>query len=231
SRCCRRFRHSCCSTPAISVRLCTSRQSSSSPREPSGVCFQRARWCRSWLQGSLRMPRATGPLPTNISSRPAASPTAFRTGCSSRPPTTGTAGCFGKMPPHSINRAARQCSNRRPATSPRSAWYSTRGSQHGRLVHNPPPANLPFTEHVGSNRGRKKMQPRLTDASTPTALLLAWGHGDRTAFDRLIPLVHAELHRLAHRYMAGEHGGHTLQTSALRNQAYLRFVYIHHNPW
>lgn len=75
------------------------------------------------------------------------------------------------------------------------------------------------------------MQPRLTDASTPTALLLAWGHGDRTAFDRLIPLVHAELHRLAHRYMAGEHGGHTLQTSALVNEAYLRLVDITQVQW
>src|SRR5713226_53208 len=57
-----------------------------------------------------------------------------------------------------------------------------------------------------------------------TGLLLAWGEGDRTALDRLIPLVHDELHRMAHRYMRGEREGHTLQTTALINEAYLRLV-------
>ena len=57
-----------------------------------------------------------------------------------------------------------------------------------------------------------------------TGLLLAWGEGDRTALDRLIPLVHNELHRMAHRYMSGEREGHTLQTTALINEAYLRLV-------
>ena len=57
-----------------------------------------------------------------------------------------------------------------------------------------------------------------------TGLLLAWGEGDRTALDRLIPLVHDELHRMAHRYMSGEREGHTLQTTALINEAYLRLV-------
>jgi len=53
---------------------------------------------------------------------------------------------------------------------------------------------------------------------------VAWGQGDRSAVDRLLPLVHDELHRLAHRYMAGERAGHTLQTSALVNEAYLRLI-------
>ena len=57
-----------------------------------------------------------------------------------------------------------------------------------------------------------------------TGLLLAWGEGDRTALDRLIPLVHDELQRMAHRYMSGEREGHTLQTTALINEAYLRLV-------
>src|SRR5207237_9560673 len=57
-----------------------------------------------------------------------------------------------------------------------------------------------------------------------TGLLLAWGEGDRTALDRLIPLVHDELHRMAHRYMSGERDGHTLQTTALINEAYLLLV-------
>lgn len=57
-----------------------------------------------------------------------------------------------------------------------------------------------------------------------TQLLLAWSGGDASALDRLIPLVYDELHRLAHRYMARERTGHTLQTTALVNEAYLRLV-------
>jgi RNA polymerase sigma factor (TIGR02999 family) len=57
-----------------------------------------------------------------------------------------------------------------------------------------------------------------------TELLLAWGEGDQAALDQLIPLVHAELHRLAKRYMAQERTGHTLQTTALVNEAYLRLI-------
>jgi len=57
-----------------------------------------------------------------------------------------------------------------------------------------------------------------------TELLLAWGRGDETALERLTPLVHAELRRMARRYMAGERADHTLQTSALVNEAYLRLV-------
>jgi RNA polymerase sigma factor (TIGR02999 family) len=69
------------------------------------------------------------------------------------------------------------------------------------------------------------------DLSTPTALLLAWGRGDKGAFDRLVPLVHDELHRLAHHYMAGERAGHTLQTSALVNEAYVRLIDINQVRW
>jgi RNA polymerase sigma-70 factor, ECF subfamily len=57
-----------------------------------------------------------------------------------------------------------------------------------------------------------------------TQLLLAWSQGDPAALEKLIPLVHAELSRLAHHYMAGERTGHTLQTTALVNEAYLRLV-------
>ena len=57
-----------------------------------------------------------------------------------------------------------------------------------------------------------------------TELLLAWNEGDEAALARLLPLVHDELHRLAHRYMAGERSGHPLQTTALVNEAYLRLV-------
>jgi RNA polymerase sigma factor (TIGR02999 family) len=57
-----------------------------------------------------------------------------------------------------------------------------------------------------------------------TQMLLDWSGGDPAALDRLTPLVHGELHRLAHRYMNRERGGHTLQTSALVNEAFLRLV-------
>jgi RNA polymerase sigma factor (TIGR02999 family) len=57
-----------------------------------------------------------------------------------------------------------------------------------------------------------------------TQLLLAWNEGDAQALDRLMPLVQDELHRLAHRYMAGERPGHPLQTTALINEAYLRLI-------
>ena len=57
-----------------------------------------------------------------------------------------------------------------------------------------------------------------------TQLLLAWGKGDQAALDQLMPLVYAELHRMARRYMDRENPGHTLQTTALINEAYLRLV-------
>lgn len=57
-----------------------------------------------------------------------------------------------------------------------------------------------------------------------TQLLVAWSNGDEAARDQLIPLVYEELHRLAHRYMNRERPGHTLQTSALVNEAFVRLV-------
>ncbi|HEV8545055.1 MAG TPA: ECF-type sigma factor, partial [Candidatus Limnocylindrales bacterium] len=55
-----------------------------------------------------------------------------------------------------------------------------------------------------------------------TRLLQAWGAGDDSARDRLIPLVYAQLRRLARRSMRRERSGHTLQTTAVVNEAYLR---------
>jgi RNA polymerase sigma factor (TIGR02999 family) len=57
-----------------------------------------------------------------------------------------------------------------------------------------------------------------------TQLLLAWSEGDREALDRLTPLVYAELRRLAKSYMRKERAGHTLQTTALIHEAYLRLI-------
>ena len=61
-------------------------------------------------------------------------------------------------------------------------------------------------------------------AKEVTQLLVAWGNGNHAALDELIPLVYTELRRLAGRYMRRESQGHTLQTSALINEAYLRLV-------
>src|SRR5205823_14881021 len=64
-----------------------------------------------------------------------------------------------------------------------------------------------------------------------TQLLVDWSSGDMAALDELIPLVQPELHRLAHYYMRREGQGHTLQTTALVNEAYLQFVDKTHPRW
>ena len=64
-----------------------------------------------------------------------------------------------------------------------------------------------------------------------TQLLVAWSDGDQAALEELMPVVYAELHRLARRYMRRENPGHTLQTSALVNEAYLRLVDVKSLRW
>ena len=63
-----------------------------------------------------------------------------------------------------------------------------------------------------------------TQSQGVTELLLAWSQGEQAALEKLVPRVHAELWRLAHRYMAGERPGHTLQTTASVNEVYLRLI-------
>jgi RNA polymerase sigma-70 factor (ECF subfamily) len=62
-------------------------------------------------------------------------------------------------------------------------------------------------------------------------LLRAFRRGDQSAMDKLMPLVYNELRRLAHRHMVREKAGHTLQTTALVNEAYLRLVDLKHIEW
>jgi RNA polymerase sigma factor (TIGR02999 family) len=64
-----------------------------------------------------------------------------------------------------------------------------------------------------------------------TQLLQAWSGGDEHALERLTPLVYEQLHRVAQRYMAGERSGHTLQTTALVNEVYLRLVDCEQVQW
>ena len=61
-----------------------------------------------------------------------------------------------------------------------------------------------------------------SSSDTITGWLARWNDGDETAFEKLVPLVYQELHRLASRYMGAERSGHLLQTTALVNEAYLR---------
>jgi RNA polymerase sigma factor (TIGR02999 family) len=68
-------------------------------------------------------------------------------------------------------------------------------------------------------------------AQEVTQLLQAWRNGDQTALDRLIPLVYEELRQLAKRYMARQAPGHTLQTAALINEAYIRLIDQSHIEW
>lgn len=74
-------------------------------------------------------------------------------------------------------------------------------------------------------------QPAGPSSRRVTELLVAWSGGDASAFDELVPLVHGELHRLARRQMRRERDGHTLQTTALVNEAYLRLIDVSRVRW
>jgi RNA polymerase sigma-70 factor (ECF subfamily) len=73
------------------------------------------------------------------------------------------------------------------------------------------------------------MQPQL--GGDVTGLLHAWRGGDQAALDNLIPLLERELHRIAKHYMAAQPPGHTLQTTALVNEAYLRLIDAQRLSW
>jgi RNA polymerase sigma factor (TIGR02999 family) len=73
--------------------------------------------------------------------------------------------------------------------------------------------------------------PTVGDPHEVTRLLLEWRKGDEAALNQLIPLVHHELRRIARRCMAGERRGHSLQATALVNEAYLRLIDVRHMNW
>ena len=77
-------------------------------------------------------------------------------------------------------------------------------------------------------RASQPGEPAAEDVST---LLRAWSDGDQSALERLTPVVYNELHRLARRYMKGERSGHSLQTTALVNEAYMRLVDYERMQW
>src|SRR5258706_1197032 len=93
--------------------------------------------------------------------------------------------------------------------------------------------------HIGHSKVRKRYNSAHTvqaqsdeaaggDVST---LLRAWSDGDQSALNRLTPIVYDELHRLARSYMKREHPGHSLQTTALVNEAYMRLVDYERMQW
>jgi RNA polymerase sigma factor (TIGR02999 family) len=71
----------------------------------------------------------------------------------------------------------------------------------------------------------------MSSAGQVTELLRAWNHGDQQALDQLIPLVEAELRRVARAYMARERREHTLQPTALVNEAFLRLTDAQRIRW
>jgi RNA polymerase sigma factor (TIGR02999 family) len=78
------------------------------------------------------------------------------------------------------------------------------------------------------HRVRKTVMPASSDA---TELLLAWSNGDESAFDKLVTLVYQELRLLAQRYMRRERSDHTLQATALVNEAYVRLIDANRIQW
>ena len=98
---------------------------------------------------------------------------------------------------------------------------------------------FPLLHREAGNGAQKVNRPEngLKLAAMPThpagitQLLVAWGHGDEAALNRMIPLVHRELQQIARRCMGGERGGHSLQPTALVNEAYLRLVDVQQMNW
>jgi len=78
---------------------------------------------------------------------------------------------------------------------------------------------------------QRESQPGEPAAEDISSLLRAWSDGDQSALERLTPVVYDELHRLARRYMKGERSGHSLQTTALVNEAYMRLVDYERMQW
>ena len=77
-------------------------------------------------------------------------------------------------------------------------------------------------------RATQPGEPAVDDVST---LLRAWSEGDQRALEKLTPIVCDKLHRLARRYMKRERPGHSLQTTALVNEAYMRLVDYKRMQW
>src|SRR5437764_240626 len=92
-------------------------------------------------------------------------------------------------------------------------WQTSDGLEaYGNMSGNSPSQFEPFMPEKPAN------SPEITQ------LLVAWGKGDETALDQLIPVVYGELRRIAGNFMRRQNPGHTLQASALVNEAFLRLI-------
>src|SRR5450631_2921972 len=84
---------------------------------------------------------------------------------------------------------------------------------------------------MGNSEQPVRKETQAPDNAQVSRLLQAWGNGDRAALDRLTPIVYDDLRHLARRYMRGERPGHSLQTTALVNEAYMRLVDYKRMQW
>ena len=84
---------------------------------------------------------------------------------------------------------------------------------------------------MGDSKPRDNNERETPPSGEVSGLLRAWSDGDRAALDKLTPIVYDELHRLARSYMKRERTGHSLQTSALVNEAYMRLVDYKNMQW
>jgi RNA polymerase sigma-70 factor (ECF subfamily) len=84
---------------------------------------------------------------------------------------------------------------------------------------------------MGNSEQPVHKEAKAPDNAEVSGLLRAWSDGDRAALDRLTPIVYEELRRLASRYMRGERPGHSLQTTALVNEAYMRLIDYKRMQW
>jgi RNA polymerase sigma factor (TIGR02999 family) len=89
----------------------------------------------------------------------------------------------------------------------------------------------PERGHGCCQRERTSSEQSVEARHEITELLMAWRQGDRDAFDRLLPLVYDEMRRIAHGYLAGERPDHTLRTTALVHEAYLKLVDTSRVQW
>jgi RNA polymerase sigma-70 factor (ECF subfamily) len=84
---------------------------------------------------------------------------------------------------------------------------------------------------TASFRSQQKEVMSKTSSHEVTQLLIAWGDGDEAALEKLVPLIHTELYRLARRYMGRERPDHPLQPTALVNEAYIRLIDWKNAQW
>lgn len=119
------------------------------------------------------------------------------------------------------------------------AHFFARRAVHGRVILAPPAPNSFYIQHTTLYfhvlypilAPRRHHAPRMEAQLDVTELLHAYGRGDREAFDRLVAVLYDELRHMAHARLTGEHTGHTLNTTALVHEAYLKMAGLNRIQW